>query len=144
VAASALLAFGAMGAEASPEMKAYVRGELQAELAAADTPASLRTALQAIGNTGDRQVLDAAAEYLEAPDPALRAAAASALRGMGRDAVEPLQTALEAESSRPAAAVMARTLAQLGAPSATDVAWAGKHLAAVSDAMPSPRVSCDS
>ena len=134
VASSALLAFGALSAKASPEVRAYVRGELQAELAAADTPDSIRVALQAIGNTGDADVLDAAASYLEHPDPVLRATAASALRGMGRDAVEPLQIALESEPSRPAAAAMARTLVGLGTPSSTEVAWAATRLAAAFDA----------
>ncbi|MDH5674311.1 MAG: HEAT repeat domain-containing protein [Myxococcales bacterium] len=134
VSSAALLALGAMGVEASPEVKSYVRDQLEAELLAADGPEATRVALQAIGNTGDPELLGLAAERLGDAEPAVRATAASALRRMGRPAVAPLKRAFESETSAAVAAAMARALIELGAPSEEDVVWAGQKLAQTSDA----------
>jgi len=142
VSRSALLALGALShrtLDRQPDVAALARSEFRSHLQAAQNPEEVRTALSAIGNSGDPTMIDALGNYNRDASEQVRASAAEAYRRMDRAAMEPpLRDWLGKEDSGSVRTAIASSLVERlhedrQAASAETVAIAATRLAAESD-----------
>ena len=92
VSRSALLALGALShrtLERQPEVSELARGEFRNHLQTAQNPEEIRTVLAAIGNAGDKSLVDTLSKYSQDAEEQVRASAADAYRRMDRTTMEP-------------------------------------------------------